>query len=539
VRDGLLIYMPVYGEGGDIPDTAQDRARLIAGFAYMPLRIHDVMVGVFRGGDQRPPVEFEVRAGGKDGPAVYATADLAGLRGPRTSYTLEIGGESWGFECVPTAALGADAQRRWVPLVAAAGVLVSLLLVSVTAAISGAWARADRAAAALRASGQNLREVAERFRVALKNAPITVYNAGLDLRYTWVANAPPGISPEALIGQRDDEVFPPEQARELMDLKRRVLASGAGERRALALRTDGEDRYFDITIEPLLGPGGAVEGLTAAAVDLTERKRAEDDLSRHAASLARSNADLEDFAYIASHDLKEPLRGISNYAKFIQEDFAHRLPADGVERVETISRLAQHMYGLLDSLLEYSRVGRTELAVSEVDLDDVVRSVLAGLSGRLEQEHAQVRIVGDLPRVRADRVRVGQVFANLITNAMKYNTSDPKLVEVGSAPGRRGDRTTPIFYVRDNGIGIEARHHDRIFTMFKRLHGRNQYGGGTGSGLAIAKKIVERHGGRIWVESEKGKGTTFFFTLEPFDRDLPLVQLAAGIAASPVGARGS
>jgi light-regulated signal transduction histidine kinase (bacteriophytochrome) len=161
--------------------------------------------------------------------------------------------------------------------------------------------------------------------------------------------------------------------------------------------------------------------------------------------------------------------------------------------------------------LQFSRVGRVELSGQETDLNEVVRATLEPLQITLSEEKVEVRIPRPLPKVRCDRVRVGEVFHNLITNAIKYNDKLHKWVEVGY---QGGDGPT-VFHVRDNGIGIPSRHHEAVFRIFKRLHGRDKYGGGTGAGLTIVKKIVERHGGRIWVESAPGEGTTFFFTLSP------------------------
>jgi light-regulated signal transduction histidine kinase (bacteriophytochrome) len=153
-----------------------------------------------------------------------------------------------------------------------------------------------------------------------------------------------------------------------------------------------------------------------------------------------------------------------------------------------------------------------ELASRATDLNELVRSTLEPLQITLREEKVDVRIPRPLPTVTCDRVRVGEVFHNLITNAIKYNDKPQKWVEVGVREGAGGP---PVFYVRDNGIGIPPRHHGAIFRIFKRLHGRDKYGGGTGAGLTIVKKIVERHGGRIWVESAVGEGTTFLFTLGP------------------------
>ncbi|HEX2025556.1 MAG TPA: PAS domain S-box protein, partial [Actinomycetota bacterium] len=256
---------------------------------------------------------------------------------------------------------------------------------------------------------------------------------------------------------------------------------------------------------------------TVVVRDVTERKRAEeqlrfyaDELKARNAELARSNQELDEFAYIASHDLKEPLRGIHNYSTFLLEDYRDKLDAEGKAKLETLGRLAQRMEGLIDSLLQFSRVGRVELAVQPTDLNDLVRAALDSLQITLREARVDVRVPRPLPTVVCDRVRVAEVFHNLIANAAKYNDKPDKWVEVGF----REDPAGPTaFYVRDNGIGIPAKHFEAVFRLFKRLHGRDKFGGGTGIGLTIVKKIVERHGGRIWLESTSGEGTTFYFTL--------------------------
>ena len=244
------------------------------------------------------------------------------------------------------------------------------------------------------------------------------------------------------------------------------------------------------------------------------------ELAQLNTALERSNMELDAFAYIASHDLKEPLRGMHNYAHFLLEDYQHTIDADGQAKLHTLMRLAQRMDTLLESLLHYSRVGRVDLAVQITDLDKLVREILDRLTVTLEQQQVEVRIPERLPTMRCDYIRVGELFYNLIANAIKYNTKPEKWVEIGYqpfVPDPTDTDDTPrlfTFWVRDNGIGIAKKHYEAIFRIFRRLHGRDQFGGGAGAGLTIAKKIVERHGGSIWLESSPGVGTTFFFTLQ-------------------------
>jgi signal transduction histidine kinase len=239
------------------------------------------------------------------------------------------------------------------------------------------------------------------------------------------------------------------------------------------------------------------------------------ELARRNEELHQSNKELDDFAYIASHDLKEPLRGIHNFSNFLLEDYAGKLDADGRSKLETLMRLTKRMETLIDSLLQFSRLGRVDLAIDRVDLNDIVAEVLDSLAITLQEEKVEIRVPRPLPKVRADRVRVGEIFANLVVNALKYNDKPQKWIEIGTTQnGSPLGAGPPVFYVRDNGIGIPEKHYDAVFRIFKRLHGRDQFGGGTGAGLTIVKKIVERHHGQIWLESSPGEGTTFYFTLQ-------------------------
>jgi light-regulated signal transduction histidine kinase (bacteriophytochrome) len=260
----------------------------------------------------------------------------------------------------------------------------------------------------------------------------------------------------------------------------------------------------------------AAAGLRDAIVAVVVRRA--EELTRLNAELERSNSDLDAFAFVTSHDLKEPLRGIHNYATFLIEDYADKLDADGVAKLRTLARLSHRLEDLIESLLRYSRLGRDDLAAAPADLDEVLRGVLDLLGPTLSAAGVEVRVPRPLPVARCDRVQVELLLSNLLANAAKYTDKQDKWVEVGytepvPAADDQGRPRPPVFHVRDNGIGIPEKHWAAVFRMFKRLHGRDKFGGGTGAGLAFAKKVVERHGGTIWVESEVGRGSTFHFTL--------------------------
>ncbi len=239
------------------------------------------------------------------------------------------------------------------------------------------------------------------------------------------------------------------------------------------------------------------------------------------ADLARSNEELDAFAYVASHDLKEPLRGIHKYAYQLLEDAALMEHKDR-SKLDRLMRLTLRMDSLLDSLLHFSRVGKADLTLEPVDLAEVVAEAIEMVSSRTIDGQPEVVVPRPLPTMRCNRVWGREVFVNLLSNALKYTDKARKRVEVGYIhPGEshqrpgcpKGSNEQTIYYVTDNGIGIHAKHHEQIFKLFKRLHGRDEYGGGTGTGLTVVRKLVERHRGRVWLDSLPGQGTTFYFTL--------------------------
>jgi light-regulated signal transduction histidine kinase (bacteriophytochrome) len=217
----------------------------------------------------------------------------------------------------------------------------------------------------------------------------------------------------------------------------------------------------------------------------------------------------DEFAFIVSHDLKQPLQGIRAYCEILLDDYEAKLDAEGRRRLRALATMCDRLAGSIDSLLEYCRVGRMERLDARVDLNAVAGDVLQTFRPILDATPGSVRVVAPLPVVRGDALLIGKVLANLISNGLKFNQSETPRVEIGPCAD-----DPPAIYVRDNGIGIPGQYHEEIFAIFRRLHGRARYEG-SGAGLTIVRKIVELHGGRVWLESEPGRGTTFFFTLSP------------------------
>ena len=232
------------------------------------------------------------------------------------------------------------------------------------------------------------------------------------------------------------------------------------------------------------------------------------ELKERAEQLDQINRELDDFTYIASHDLKEPLRGISAYCQILLEDYQDNLDEDGQRRLNSLNDMCDRLVKLIDNLLTYCQIGRVSPSEQNVDMNILADELLSTLRPAIDQRRATVQLAGQLPTVQGNPTLISIVLSNLIFNGLKFNERRPR-IEIGTSIEDPSE-----IYVRDNGIGIDSKHYDSIFTIFRRLHSRKKYEG-TGAGLTICRKIVESHGGRIWLESEIGRGTTFYFTLCP------------------------
>jgi PAS domain S-box-containing protein len=317
-----------------------------------------------------------------------------------------------------------------------------------------------------------------------------------------------GYSATEMVGKSIRMLDPPGRDPEICNLLMARLAAGGSteEFETTFRRKDGG--IIDVTAAwaPMRGPRGEVVAISSVSFDITDRKRAEDELLTRTEELTRSNAELEQFAYVASHDLQEPLRMVASYVQLIEQRYKGKLDADADEFIHFAVDGAVRMKQLINDLLLFSRAGRNGKSKA-VDFAKAVEQALEVLKLAIEDAHAVVTY-DPMPSVIGVESRLSEVVQNLVGNALKFRDGRPPKVHIGCE--RQGNNW--MFSVRDNGIGMATEFHDRIFMMFQRLHGREEFSG-TGIGLAVCKRVIEHHGGRIWVESRPEQGSTFFFTL--------------------------
>jgi light-regulated signal transduction histidine kinase (bacteriophytochrome) len=270
---------------------------------------------------------------------------------------------------------------------------------------------------------------------------------------------------------------------------------------------DGTHKIILDSGVPLRKSDGSIGGAITINQDITERKRAEEALKKSLEDLKRSNEELEQFAYVASHDLQEPLRMVSSFTQLIERRYKDKLDKDADDFINFAVDGANRMQRLINDLLDYSRVTTRGKKFVRVDVGSIVGQVFANLQQRIEESHALIT-QDDLPVIEADESQMARLFQNLIDNALKFRRDASPCVHISA----RKEGGFHVFAVSDNGIGIDSQYADRIFQVFQRLNTSQDYPG-TGIGLAICKRIVERHGGKIWLESEVGNGSKFFFTI--------------------------
>lgn len=367
-----------------------------------------------------------------------------------------------------------------------------------------------------------LRESEERFRAIFEQAAVGIAQTALSGQFLRVN---PGFC--QIVGYAESELLQlhweaithPDDIEADREYVRLLLAGEiqnfSREKRLIC--KDGQVQWANVTISPMRDAAGTPQYSIGAIEDISERKLVQELLqksletqTRYAKELTRSNAELEQFAYVASHDLQAPLGTIAGYAQLLERRCQDRLDAQANKFIANIVNSCVRMQALIDGLLEYSRVGSSQKLFELVDCNRVFDAACANLQGAIGNNQAVVTR-SDLPAVTGDSFQLMQLFQNLIGNALKYRRAEPPIVLASAALA--GDNW--VFSVQDNGIGIAEQFYPRIFQIFQRLHTQKEYSG-TGIGLAICQKIVDRHGGRLWVESSLDRGSTFYFSLPRF-----------------------
>jgi len=380
---------------------------------------------------------------------------------------------------------------------------------------------------ALRDAGGNLRgfseisrdlseskEAGAKYRGLLEAAPdamVVVNQSGKIVLLNLQAEKQFGYHRDELVGQQVKNIIPEGFAERLIADGTRTAAEALAQHMGTGielsgLRKDGSGFPIEIMLSPLESAEGIL--VTAAIRDITARKRSEEQLVNTIGELKRSNDELQQFAYVASHDLQEPLRMVASYTELLADRYKGRLDSDADEFIAYAVDGSNRMQRLIDDLLTYSRAGANAKAVREISTESAFKEAINNLRTPIEESGAVVTH-DSLPLITTDCTQLAQVFQNLVGNAIKYR--DAKVLNVHVSAAKTGGNQW-MFFVRDNGLGIASEYFERIFILFQRLHGPTEFKG-TGIGLAICKKVLERAGGSIWVDSEPGKGSTFYFTL--------------------------
>jgi PAS domain S-box-containing protein len=378
----------------------------------------------------------------------------------------------------------------------------------------------SQANARLRQINEDLQRLKESYRDLYHQAPVLYFS--LDARGHFVAFNETmlrtlGYPRAALLGQPYQRLLTP--ASRAAFLQDPTALQRPGELETQWVKRDGTVIEVWVGTTTIKDERGAFVRSRSAARDVTDRKRLANALQAKAeevgqanSQLRRINQELEDFTYVVSHDLKEPLRTLEAFSNFLAQDYGSVLGADGQEYIGHLTQASRRLGALIDDLLALSRAGRVINTPRAFSWDEVIQTVLGDLHDLIGRQQAVVAVDGPLPPACGDRERVIQLLTNLVSNALKYNKSARPEVVIGPLPPGNGEGGMVALFVRDNGVGIDPIYHEQIFRMFRRLHRRDEVEG-TGAGLAICKKIVEAHGGRIWVESQAGAGAQFCFTL--------------------------
>jgi PAS domain S-box-containing protein len=319
-----------------------------------------------------------------------------------------------------------------------------------------------------------------------------------------------GYRAEEAVGKPITMIIPEDRLMEEVEIMTKLRK---GERinhfETVRMAKDGHLIDLSISVSPICDREKRVVGSSKIARDITERKAMIEQLHKNL-------EDMEDITHIASHDLKEPLRGLIAYATFLKEDYGDKLDEEGIEKLDKLVSLSNRGYKLINELLEYSRLEKRQILVEKVDLNEIIKDISSMMEVRLKERNASIEVSGPLPSFKGDKSAVTEILRNLITNAVTYNDKPAPVVEVGFRKEMQTlqGQEKNVFYVKDNGIGIRPEFQKDVFRLFKRLESSAHYNtAGSGVGLTFVKKLIDRCHGRIWLKSEPGQGSTFYFTV--------------------------
>lgn len=361
-----------------------------------------------------------------------------------------------------------------------------------------------------------LQESNERLRTITTNTPDHILMQDCDLRYQLVINPQLGLSEADMLGKTDHDILTKAEAEKITAIKRKVLETGTRATvESSVLNSKGETEFFEGVYVPKFGPAGQTEGLIGYFRNITKRKIIEDQLAKQTEQLQErstqmenANRELESFSYSISHDLKAPLRTIDGYSRMLMKKHGGQLSEDAARILNVIRSSTERMGALIDDLLSFSRILRNSMTVSEIDMNKLVSEVWNEIRDANRDRELELKITYLLPGL-GDQTLIRQVLVNLFSNAVKFTKNqEPGIIEMTSysEPGK------VVYRFKDNGVGFDMAYYDKLFCVFQRLHSLEEYDG-TGIGLAIVQRIINRHGGYIWAEGKVNEGATFYFTL--------------------------
>jgi len=354
----------------------------------------------------------------------------------------------------------------------------------------------------------------EQFRNAVENypSPFIIYDRLGKIKYiNSTAASLFHAKKDDIIGHSDEEFLPPETTSQYIHCLKKSIDTKSCQNCEIEIESDEGILYFSVTYTPIFDELGDIREVIGATYNITEQKKSEKILSLKNAQLKKNNMELDNFVNVASHDLRSPLNGIIGYMNIINRFHKNNLDSEGQNFFDKIYNSALQMNELIDDLLTLSRMSKTKNPFAYADIREIINSVREMFQIQIQELNAKIDITGYFPEVYCDPIKIKEVFSNLIGNAIKFSSKlTDRRPEIVVGYNKRNEFHE--FYIKDNGIGIEKEFHDKIFNSFSRLHNYADYNG-SGIGLHIVKMVVEEHGGKTWVESEKGKGSVFFFTI--------------------------